>query len=191
MVRQRRDCAVRTRPASRRVAPRRGAIAVALQLPLGPTPIWVHVERCHPDARALADRHYSRQTVGAGEFMPPGQTFVMLTVCRRAVWGVVHNLDPAGAKRWRCSIFRNEGAGLSSDLIRAATAATFAYWLGGHGLPAAALTTEIDPGQVRAKRDPGRCFRRAGWLDRGTVRGLVVLEAPSVDRSEAHPSGVR
>lgn len=141
---------------------------------------WHKVKRTDPRARALADRHYSRQTVGARDFMASGKTFVLLTDCARAVWGVIENLDPVGNRRWRCSIFRNEGAGLSSDLIKEATARTYEYWRRRHGgLPAVPLTTEVDPGKTRSKRDPGRCFIRAGWRRRGVVRGLVVLEAPS------------
>lgn len=36
---------------------------------------WVKVERCHPSP---GGRHYSRQTVGAREFMSSGVTLVLL-----------------------------------------------------------------------------------------------------------------
>lgn len=140
---------------------------------------WWKVRRVHPAARALADRHYSRQTVGAVEFMSSGQTLVLLTEDQRAVWGVIANLDPAGGLRWRCSIFRNEGAGLSSDLIREATAITYRYWetrFGGR--PIVPLTTEVDGSKTRRKRDPGRCFIRAGWSVIDNRRGLTILQAP-------------
>jgi hypothetical protein len=140
---------------------------------------WHRVPRCHPAARALADRHYSRQTHGAQEFMPPGRVMVLLTLDGLAVWGAVENLDPAGNLRWRCSIFRNEGPMLSSSLVREATTATCSHWRSRWGVPAVPLQTEVDPGQVRAKRDPGRCFIRAGWRVIGVRRGLVILEAPS------------
>lgn len=140
---------------------------------------WHPVLRTDARAVALADRHYSRQTVGAREFMASGRTLVMLTECARAVWGAIENLDPAGGLRWRCSMFRNEGAGLSSDLVREATERTFAYWLRHYsGLPAVRLTTEVDPDKTRRKRDPGRCFLRAGWRRTHVARGLVVLAAP-------------
>lgn len=124
--------------------------------------------------------HYSRQTVGAAEFMSSGKTLVMLTDCERAVWGVIENRVPGGGeRRWRCSMFRNEGAGRSSDLISQATALTFTYWERRYGgLPSVPLTTEIDPAKVRRKRDPGRCFLKAGWLKVREHRGFVVLQAP-------------
>lgn len=143
---------------------------------------WHVVSRCDVRARALADRHYSRQSVGARDFMASGRTLVMLTDDERAVWGVIENLDPAGRTQWRCSIFRNEGAGVSSTLIREATARTFTYWRSHYGRVPGRLTTEIDTEKVRRKRDPGRCFLRAGWERVGLGRGhravpLVVLAA--------------
>jgi len=140
--------------------------------------VWHAVSRRDVRARRLADRHYSRQTPGAKDFMASGRTLVMLTDDELAVWGAIENLDPAGNRRWRCSIFRNEGPERSSELVREATARTFDYWLRHYGaIPSVPLQTEVDPRRVRHKRDPGRCFLRAGWVRVGQARGLVVLEA--------------
>lgn len=147
---------------------------------------WHAVDRCDVRARRLADRHYSRQSPGAVDFMAAGVTLVLLTDCERAVWGAIENLDPAGAPRGRVSIFRNEGAGLSSDLIREATDRTYVYWSKPpRRRPSVPLTTEVDPDRTKRKRDPGRCFIRAGWrvvdVRRRHVAGggtLVVLQAP-------------
>jgi hypothetical protein len=152
--------------------------------------LWHVVSRRDPRALALADRHYSRQTVGGVELFPPGRRLCMLTLDGLAVWGVVENLDPAGVVRWRVSIFRNEGQRywLSSFLVREATARTYAYWRSHYGRIPCRLTTEIDPDRVRHKRDPGRCFLRAGWERIGEGRGhragrpLVVLGAPELTR---------
>lgn len=75
---------------------------------------WRRVDRCDARARALADRHYSRQTPGALNFMANGRTLVLLTDDARAVWGCIEMLGFDGARMWRCSIFRNEGPVLSS-----------------------------------------------------------------------------
>ncbi len=158
--------------------------AVQLGFPLS---TWVRVSKGDARALALADRHYSRQTPGSNQFVPPGRSIVLLTPCARAVWAAVQNLDPAGKVRWRVTIFRNEGAGLSSALARDATTTTLDLWRKRYGeLPGVRLTTEIDPGKVRRKRDPGRCFLRAGWTYLYTTNGskhgrsdLVVLGAPN------------
>lgn len=140
---------------------------------------WQQVRRNDIRARTLADRHYSRQTIGAVDFMANGRTFVLLSLDTLAVWGVIENMDPAGGRRWRCSIFRNEGPARSSVLIREATSLTFAYWTRRHGAPPPVpLTTEVDPAKTRHKRDPGRCFLRAGWRRVDVRRGLVILQAP-------------
>lgn len=137
---------------------------------------WRRVKRCDARARALADRHYSRQTPGAVDFMPPGRVFVLLGPWWLAVWGVAENLDPAGNMRWRCTIFRNESVVLSSALIIEATTLTYRYWR--QRMPMVPLTTEVDPRRVMRKRDPGRCFLRAGWRVIDERRGLVILQAP-------------
>lgn len=153
---------------------------------------WMRVKRNDRRARVLADRHYSRQTVGAVDFMASGKTFVLLTHEADAVWGVIENMDPAGNRRWRCSIFRNEGGGKSSDLIREATRLTYRHWQRHcHGLPAVPLTTEVDPEKTRRKRDPGRCFLRAGWRRIDVRRGLIVLEAPPPSDESPKSSGSR
>jgi hypothetical protein len=142
---------------------------------------WIKVKRCDLRARLLADAHYSRQTPGAAEFMPPGRTFVLLSVDEHAVWGVVENWF-RGRRRWRVTIFRNVGRRLSSHLIRKATRLTRDYWRRRYGTPCD-LTTEVDGDAVRPKRDPGRCFRRAGWIEIGRTKkgrhaGAVVFRAP-------------
>ncbi len=142
---------------------------------------WIRVTKFDHRALALADRHYSRQSPGSWQFLPPGETLAMVTRDGRAVWGVCHNMDPVGAMRWRVTIFRNEGPLLSSDLVREATDATVGYWLRKYGRRPFPLQTEVDPAKVRRKRDPGRCFLKAGWRRVGMRRGLVVLQAPELN----------
>lgn len=68
---------------------------------------------------------------------------------------------------------------MSSDLIRLAVGHT-AFLFG--NLPADGFVTFVDGSKVRHKRDPGRCFLKAGWLRDGfTKSGLVKLRLP-IDR---------
>lgn len=151
-----------------------------MTLDLIPGPWWRGVRRCDRRAVALADRHYSRQTPGAVDALPPGRVLMLLGGDAEAVWGVCENLDPAGARRWRVTLFRREGGPRASDQIREATAITADYWRRHYGaLPGVPLTTEVDARRTRRKRDPGRCFVQAGWRRAGvSASGLVVLEAP-------------
>jgi hypothetical protein len=97
------------------------AIAV-LPLPGFDLPIWERRTKGDPAVISLADRHYSRRRYGTSGVPvgPPGRLLVFLTPCERALW-ITHWPDPRyafdGLDAWRCVLFRNEGAGLSSDLI--------------------------------------------------------------------------
>jgi hypothetical protein len=78
---------------------------------------WQRVTKFDPRAAALADRHYSRRKIGSPQFMPPGQTIILLTADARAVFGWWRP-DPAsgikamnGRDGWTCTIFRREGGG--------------------------------------------------------------------------------
>lgn len=66
--------------------------------------------------------------------------------------------------------------------MREATRLTQARWARVYGWAnTPPLTTEVDPDKTRRKRDPGRCFLKAGWtvIDKDR-RGLVVLQAPDL-----------
>ncbi len=139
--------------------------------------------------------HYSRRTPGARTFTGVGKEIVLISRCGRAVWAVVFQKTPAragtgvsrgrsgmtdGAVRfvWRNMLFRNLGAGLSSELIDAAVLSTYEIWKLKYGsLPAERLRTEIEIASVRST-NPGFCYLRAGWEKGETVRGKVYLYAP-------------
>ena len=130
--------------------------------------------RADPPAVRLADRHYNRQKVGSPQFMPPGRCIVLITECEQAVWGVswpfAEYVRHAWAGAWVNSIFRNEGAGLSSELIREAIAIVRGFW----EPPALGIVSFVDAGKVRRKRDPGRCYRKAGFEHVGETKGGLL-----------------
>jgi hypothetical protein len=137
---------------------------------------WTRSYRAEPAGARIADRHYSRQRVGSAQFVPPGRCLVLLRADALWVtsWPEARYVLHAWAGAWVCSLFRNEGPLLSSALIRDAVAATRYRW---PDVPALGMVTFIDPEKVRRKRDPGRCFRRAGFVEVGrTVGDLVVLQ---------------
>lgn len=134
--------------------------------------IWRLSDRAEPAAVAIADRHYNRQKPGTRQFVPPGSCRVFVSQCGRAVWvtswPIADYVKHAWAGAWVNSCFRNEGAGLSSELITDAVAAT-RYVYGDP--PALGIVSFVDASKVRHKRDPGRCYRRAGWKHVGFTKG--------------------
>lgn len=139
--------------------------------------LWFLSNRADRDVVPLADRHYNRQKIGSPQFAPPGRCLVLKTRPIDAFWitswPFAEFVKHAWPGAWICSAFRNEGAYLSSKLIRQAVAATRAYWES----PPLGMITFVDASKVRRKRDPGRCYLRAGFESVGhTKGGLVVLQ---------------
>lgn len=129
---------------------------------------WQVVTKFDHDACKLADGHYSRRKPGTNQFMPPGQTLVLLTGDGTAVFGWWRPHPSSGIRAWNnldgwtCTIFRNTGPHLSSELITAAERELLArYDVGPDGL----LTYVWD--RKIASSNPGYCFKRAGWRSIG------------------------
>lgn len=103
----------------------------------------------------------------------------MLVIPREAFWVTswpfAEYVKHAWAGAWVCSAFRNERPDLhlSSSLITEAIAATRNYW----EPPPLGMITFVDRDKTRHKRDPGRCYRKAGFVVAGeTVGGLLALQ---------------
>lgn len=132
---------------------------------------WKVSHRADPVGVALADRHYNRQHIGAPQFVPPGRNLCFVLPEGDAVWTTswpfAEYVKHAWAGAWVNSIFRNESCHLSSELILEAIAATRWTW----EPPDLGIVTFVDAGKVRRKRDPGRCYRRAGFEHVGFTQG--------------------
>lgn len=136
---------------------------------------WRHSHRFDGRALPLANRHYNRQTPESPQFAPPGRTLVLLTDDESALWvsSWPYFAQHAWQGAWVNTLFRNEGDYLSSSLICEAVAITRWKW---PEVPALGMVTFIDSTKVRRKRDPGRCYLRAGFEHEGyTKGGLRVL----------------
>lgn len=135
---------------------------------------WFVSHRFDPRAAAIADRHYSRQTVGSPQFVRPGHCVVLLTSFGNALW--VTSWQPIIKHAWKAcwenTLFRNESDFLSSELIREAVSATRWKW---GDPPSDGLITFVDRIKTRHKRDPGRCYRRAGFEVVNESEKYVVL----------------
>lgn len=145
-----------------------------------PLATWVPILDGDPVAAEIYHAHYSSERSrkrrierGTMLILGPGQKLVLATPCRRALFAWRVFIDDTGQKGVNCAIFSNRGAGLSSDLIRAADAVADQRW------PGERHYTYVDPNKVSA--NPGFCFKMADWRFCGVTksRGLHILERPA------------
>jgi hypothetical protein len=112
-----------------------------------------------PEMAALADRHYSRRTVGARQFCYSGRKLVLRN-WEGTVLFVWMNPDASmrmdGQTGYNCAIFRNESARKSSEIILEAEQFAFREW------GPARLYTYVNPDKIESV-NPGWCFKIAGW----------------------------
>jgi len=128
---------------------------------------WIVVSKGDIRARGIADRHYSRQKPRTPQFTRPGNNLVLLLEDCSALWvswkpaNGVERMDDAG-NAYECTIFRNEGKLLSSDLIKSAIEITESVW----GKPPDGWITYIGDSQVKSS-NKGYCFKIAGFKNNG------------------------
>lgn len=153
---------------------------------------WMPSWRSDPRAVSLYSRHYSHEKNARPgrqlrNCVGPGETMVLLSHDCSAVFVWLHNI----IERWDkqtgvcCTLFRNEGQILSSDLIREACDLAWERW------PGQRLWTYVWPAKIRST-NPGACFKKAGWrtCGRNADGRLTILEIypPTVP---ARPPAVR
>ena len=133
-------------------------------------PEWREVHKGTRALIELADRHYTRQSVGAPGCCRPGVNFCLVLSDGSAAWVVWRPIPEVGRmdnfECWENTLFRNEGRVLSSALVASATALTFRRW---GWPPRDGLITAIGVDQTNKRRSPrslpGKCFREAGWTE--------------------------
>jgi DNA modification methylase len=139
---------------------------------------WLRFKDGNTHAISMFERHYSARPLENRElFIGPGDKMVLLTDDGTALFAWRRErFSQRGETGVCCSVFRNEGPQLSSDLIREAMAAAWLEW------PGERLYTFVDPDEILSA-NPGYCFKQAGWTYCGsTPKGLHVLEAfPGAD----------
>jgi hypothetical protein len=131
---------------------------------------WTRVTKFDRRSAALADRHYSRRTVGSNQIMPPGQTLILLSAEADAVFGWWRPHPASGIKAmngldgWTCTIFRNESPARSSALILEAERELVAT---GVDIGPDGFITYVWDKRVKPTNQPGWCFIKAGWRATG------------------------
>ena len=108
----------------------------------------------------LADRHYSRRTIGARQFAYSGRKLVLRNAEGSVLW-VWMFPDPTmrmdGQVGYNNAIFRNESSRRSSEIILEAETLAVEKWGPNRAY------TYIDPSKIQSV-NPGYCFKKAGWV---------------------------
>ncbi|SRR6266404_6420448 len=145
--------------------------------------------------------HYSRRTPGLKTFTGVGKEIVLVTEDENAVWACIYQKTPSargtGGSRGRTGsgdkkvryifrnmMFRNLSSVRSSTLIAEALIKTREEWINRYGeWPPERLRTEIGISSVKSK-NPGYCYKVAGWTKDRIVRGKLYLWAPEEIQKE-------
>jgi hypothetical protein len=141
-----------------------------------------------PRGRALADRHYSRQSIGNIQFCRPGRNVVMRTLDNKAALVFWRGIADHQWDAWENTLFRNEGPILSSELLLEATSHLF-YNVIGAEVPPDGLISFVSKSKVRST-NPGFCYFKAGWslLHENEKYRILQLKAPPAQRiTLTHP----
>ena len=120
-----------------------------------------------PEMSSLADRHYSRRTIGARQFCYSGRKLVLRNWEGTVLWvwmypDVTMRMD--NQVGYNCAIFRNESDRRSSEIILEAESLAVDKWG-----PNRAYTF-IDSTKIRSV-NPGYCYKKAGWKFEGFTKG--------------------
>lgn len=134
---------------------------------------WIEVKDGDPRAVSIFNRHYSCHNPANGRkvdrvrygFSGNGESMVLLTQDCRALfcWRLVkgEGVD--------CSVFRNEGLVLSSELITEADSLAFQVWN-----KESRHYTYVNANKIRSNH-PGYCFLQAGWDYQRDNKGKPIL----------------
>ena len=136
--------------------------------------VWYPVRDGDPRLMTLHKRHYSaiNQLPGQPKCIGPGEHLALVTTCGQACWVWKNAFFRRDSQTGvNCSIFRNEGAGISSELILLAEPYAWQKWPN-----ETRLFTFVAPAKI-ASVNPGYCFKVAGWQHCGySEKGLHILE---------------
>lgn len=125
----------------------------------------------------LADRHYSRRTPGARQFLYSGRKIVIRDHRGDVLFGWLWSDEDKRMDHqtgYNCAIFRNESPRLSSEIILECEHIAVERWGPNRGF------TYVKPSAIRSP-NPGYCFKRAGWsFLRTSANGKLHLLAKEV-----------
>lgn len=131
---------------------------------------WIEIKDGDPRAVAIYRRHYSCRNPEVDYcrygFSGKGESMVLITPECNALW-CWRRVEGEGVN---CSVFRNEGDILSSQLVIEASGLARKKWGNKR------LYTYVNSQKIQSS-NPGYCFLMAGWEKCGKSKGgLDILE---------------
>ena len=153
--------------------------------------VWVASSDRNPAAVAMFMRHYSRHRKPRPRsnyyrqgFVGPTRKLILMTSDGTSLfaWAFPKEEFNDGYEGVRCTIFRNEGHYLSSDLIKEADKIAWNKWP-----EAIRHYTWVWDVKV-ASSNPGYCFKKAGWVaaGRNKTNELTLLEINHLTERNDH-----
>ena len=136
---------------------------------------WIGIKDGDPRGIGIFKRHYSARSYRDNRrrtlFVGPGEKMVLLTVTNDALFVWRKFISDDGQEGVNCSIFRNEGPVLSSELVLEAVGLAWKRW------PEERLFTYVWDKKIESA-NPGYCFKMAGWnvCGRNADGRLTILE---------------
>lgn len=124
-----------------------------------------------PEMAALADRHYSRRTPGARQFLYSGRKIVIRNWQGTMLFGWLWPDDDKrmdGQTGFNCAIFRNESPQSSSEIILLCENIAIRRWGPNR------MYTYVDPRKIKSA-NPGYCFKKAGWVNARNADGTIRI----------------
>ena len=118
------------------------------------------------ECRMLADRHYSRRTIGARQFCYSGRKLVLRNAEGTVLFVWMYpqpEMRRDNQTGYNCAIFRNESDRMSSEIILEAENFAIDKWGPNR------MYTYIDPNKILSC-NPGYCFKKAGWKYEHTTK---------------------
>lgn len=119
----------------------------------------------------LADRHYSRRTVGARQFLYSGRKIVLRDALGDVLFGWLYpdeTMRMDGQTGYCCAIFRNESGRRSSEIILEAERIAVERWGPNRAY------TYVNPAKILSA-NPGYCFKQAGWRNVRRADGSIYV----------------
>jgi hypothetical protein len=138
-------------------------------------PFWsglIRTTHFDPEMSMLADRHYSRRTIGARQFAYSGRKLVLRNTEGSILFVWMWPQDELRMDNqtgYNCAIFRNESKRRSSEIILEAERHAIGKWGPNR------FYTYVDPRKIKSV-NPGYCFKVAGYrFVRMTPQGKHLL----------------